>query len=140
MKPRGDRECGRVSVFRVDGKFSMPSASPSFPESLYGSYFLRKASPYLPSYIAVTDEGRLQPPPAVASSFGLVENQTRIEMNMFDTHKVGMYTQGSPCFPFIGIYLCQLNLFQRANHTFSMPVPPCGVSTGVQSIPQIGFV
>ncbi|KAJ7712442.1 hypothetical protein B0H16DRAFT_1624941 [Mycena metata] len=46
-----------------------------------------EATPYLPTDIVTTEEGTLQPPPAISCSFGPFENQRRVEIAMFESRK-----------------------------------------------------
>ena len=48
------------------------------------------ASTYLPSDVVTTNEGNLKPPPPVSCFLGPFGKQIQVEMEMFQTYKMGM--------------------------------------------------
>ncbi|EGN95834.1 hypothetical protein SERLA73DRAFT_13040, partial [Serpula lacrymans var. lacrymans S7.3] len=49
------------------------------------------ASPHLPTDTVMTEEGNFQPPPPLHCFLGPVDKQSRVETNMFDSHKMSAF-------------------------------------------------
>jgi len=92
------------------------------------------ASAYLPSDVVTTDEGNLKPPPPVSCFLGPFGKQIQVEMEMFQSHKMGMV--------FVLALLIQSHLhhqsisFREAKAISSMQAPQYGVSIGVPFTPM----
>ncbi|PPQ78436.1 hypothetical protein CVT25_011881 [Psilocybe cyanescens] len=52
---------------------------------------IEDAAPYLPTDDVTTEEGNLQPPPALPCYFGPIKNQTRQDMHMFESFPMSKY-------------------------------------------------
>jgi hypothetical protein len=72
---------------------------PASSSPLY-RHFIREALPYLPTDTVTTEEGKFKPPPPIICHLGPFGNQRRVEINMFDVHKMcKLYP--SPSHPFV---------------------------------------
>jgi transcription factor C subunit 6 len=55
---------------------------------LYPQLLRRSASSYLPSDSVIADDGSLRLPPPVICFFGPFDNQTRVQLDMFESRKM----------------------------------------------------
>ncbi|RDB22994.1 Transcription factor tau subunit sfc6 [Hypsizygus marmoreus] len=102
-----------------------------------------QAAPYLPTDIVTTEEGNLKPPPPVPCLLGPLTDQTQLEIEMFETHKMADFIPESTSHIFNagaavwGIDWCPINASDRSARSFKQYLAVAPFPTSSHS-PEIG--
>ncbi|KAF8891409.1 hypothetical protein BD779DRAFT_1515063 [Infundibulicybe gibba] len=102
-----------------------------------------RAAPYLPTDSVTTDEGNLKPPPAVKCFFGPHDNQTLVELNMFQSLSLSEYIPESTSLIFNagasvwGLDWCPIHAADRHARSYKQYLAVAPFSSSIHS-PVIG--